>query len=694
MTHPTGSLGQRVRHVLLLLALVVPLVLAGPLIAGGRAAAATSLARVQLTTLDPAIATPGSTLKTAGTVTNTSDGRLSGVEVRLRLSRTRVNSRAELAAVAEGRAPSRDGVVVASQSLPRDLAAGKQAPFTLSVDLTKVPALRDFGVYTLNVEVVASHRDGFGRVAIARTFLPWVPSHPDFKPSGFSLLWPLVGRPTRLADGTFTDDSLAVDMAPQGRLGRLVSAGARISQRMPLTWVIDPELLDAAQAMSRGYVVRDANGNRVQGAGADQAAQWLAFLRSATARGTVMTLPYADPDVVALRHRDLPADIVAASSKGSQIASSVLGRPVISDMTWPADGFADMSTLSTLRGMGVSAAVLDARAVPTQLELPYTPSGRADLRTSSGTMTALLSDPDLTAVLGQRSDPVLAGQRFLAETAMITAELPSVGTQRMLLVAPPRRWSPSQGQLDRLVDGLLGAPWIGPVPLADLRAANPPEIDRQPVRYPAAARRAELSAAYLTAIKDLHTDIATFASVLTDPDTLIPPYDAAVFRLESSWWRGRTERVDRLATERDLLDTQRAQVRVLPGNYTFGSKSGTIPLTIANGLTQDVIVDVRLEPRTPRLDIGEVAPVRVGAQRKRQVEVPANAVANGVVIVDTSLRTPNGTEYSQPVQLRIRVTQYGTVALYITLGAAGVLFLMGVIRLARRAIAHRREATD
>ena len=71
--------------------------------------------------------------------------------------------------------------------------------------------------------------------------------------------------------------------------------------------------------------------------------------------------------------------------------------------------------------------------------------------------------------------------------------------------------------------------------------------------------------------------------------------------------------------------------------------------------------------------------------------MPARAVANGVVIVDTSLRTPNGAAYSQPVQLRIRVTQYGTVALYITLAAAGVLFLTGILRLFRRGTRRRRE---
>lgn len=688
---PATPIVRRLRRLLLTLALLAPLVVCAAVTPGPRASAATPVATVRLSTLTPAIGTTGTTIRAAGSVAATGEERLRDVEVRLRLSRTRVNSRAELAAVAAGRAPSRDGVTVVRERLPADLMPGQTAPFDLSLDPATVPTLGDFGVYVLNVEVVAGHRDGYGRVAIVRTFLPWVPKQTEVKPTGFSVLWPLVAGPSRLADGSYADESLARQLAPTGRLGRLVSAGARLSQRLPLTWVVDPELLESARDMSGGYAALDRAGRRVEGRGQAVAAQWLAQVRSATAQGTVVTLPYGDPDLVALARGGMTADLVASRDRAAKVAADLLGHPVVDDIAWPADGLVDARTLSALRGMDVGAAILDANGVPPELDLPYTPSGRADLSTGQGIMTGLLTDPGLTAILAARGDPVLGAQRFLAETAMITAELPSVGTERVIVVAPPRRWAPGQAQVDQLVDGMLGAPWLGPVSLSGLRAAAPPEIDRGPVAYPSRARRAELPPSYLAALRDLHTRIATFSSVLTDPEALVPPFDDAVFRLESSFWRGRQDRTNRLVAERSALTAKQAQVRVLPGSYTFGSKSGTIPLTIANGLPQEVIVDVRLTPRTPRLEIGDVAPVRIGPERKRQVEVPARAVANGVVIVDTSLRTPNGAAYSQPVQLRIRVTQYGTVALYITLAAAGVLFLTGILRLFRRGTRRRRE---
>jgi hypothetical protein len=61
------------------------------------------------------------------------------------------------------------------------------------------------------------------------------------------------------------------------------------------------------------------------------------------------------------------------------------------------------------------------------------------------------------------------------------------------------------------------------------------------------------------------------------------------------------------------------------------------------------------------------------------------------VIVDASLHTPGGAPYGQPVPIRVTITEYGTVALYITVAAAAVLFLMAGLRLLRRVLAARRR---
>ena len=92
--------------------LVVVLLLLGFLVASGGAgapaSAATPLATLTLTTLDPAVGTPGAVLHVAGSV-RTGRERLRNVSVALRLSRTPVNSRDELAGVASGLTTGKDG---------------------------------------------------------------------------------------------------------------------------------------------------------------------------------------------------------------------------------------------------------------------------------------------------------------------------------------------------------------------------------------------------------------------------------------------------------------------------------------------------------------------------------------------------------------------------------------------------------
>jgi len=689
------ALGVAVLTLLLALPMAVPLGLPGGRGAGATpAAAATTPAALRLTSISPDVPTAGGVLRVTGEITNTGRQELRDVEVRLRLSATRLGSRAELAAVAEGSTTSRDGEPIVSATLP-DLDAGEATTFAVSRALDELPQLTGFGVYVLGVEVLAGRPSGFGRVALVRTMLPWVPKQPDFLPTGYTWLWPLVSRPTRLSDGTFADDVLAGEMAAEGRLSRLLDAGARMQDSAGLTWVVDPELLSAAADMADGYRVQAPDGSTVPGGGSGIAGLWLDRLRTVTAGQPVLALPYGDPDLVALNRHRRAGDIVRADALAdATIADTLPLATAVSEIAWPVDGFVNRGTLGVLRGDGRTAAVLDGRAVPPELDLSYTPAGRADLATRSGRVAGLLADPGLADQLRRHGpDPLLAGQRVLAETAMITSELPSTGTERSIVVMPPRRWDPDQVFLDRL-EATAAAPWTASVPLRTLAQTAPPEIDRQPLAYPSGQRRRELPAPYLRALDAMHTSISLLGAILTDPTQLVPGFDRSVTLLGSSWWRGRPSRVNRLDREKELLKEARTSVRVQPGNFTFSSRSGTIPVTVANELPQEVEVVLRLDPQTPRLRVDPVEAFTIGPNSKRQIPVSASAIASGPVVVDAQLHTVGGAAYGQPVPLQISVTQYGTVALYITAVAAGVLFLAAGVRVLRRVVAGRRQEPE
>ncbi len=707
---PTGTRCVRgsTRRVVLLFAVALVILTALTGVAGGtgaqagsraRAAAEAPLASIEVTTLEPVVARPGGELAVSGTVRGGRE-RLRDVTVALRLSQTPVNSRAELSGVASGLTTGKDGDVVVDEALA-DLPVNGTAPFTLTRPLRRLAALQEFGVYVLSVEVTARHRSGEGRVAILRTFLPWVPRRQTYQPTGFAMLWPLAGAPARQANGRYEDDLLATEMAPSGRLGRLTAAGSLLAQRLPLTWAIDGDLLESAADMSGGYRVAGQPGAATE-PGAVLAQGWLRQVRAGTTANDVLPLPYADPDLPALRRNGLLDDIAVSGTTSAAAIARVLSRDGIStDTAWPTGGVVDRRTLALLRRNGTDAVVLGGPIQPTRLQLDYTPTGRSTATTRAGALTSLVADTGLSGLLADDdTPPILAAQRFVAETAMITAELPSSGGDRVVLAAPPTRWDPPQSYLDRLVTGLSDATWLTGTSLEQMRASAPGEVERRPVRYPPSARRAELPRAYLAAVRSQHARIDLYGKVIDGRDprrtAVLSNLDKSLLRLESTWWRGRPdERVNRISDDQRTMSNILGSIRVQPGSYTLGSKTGSLPLTISNGTNREIVVLLRLEPRNRRLRLSvPKKPQHIAAHRKLQVDVGATAVAAGPVIVDATLHATDGTPLATaPVQLQIRVTQLGTVALIITVSAAGVLFLAAGIRIVRRARAARRTAT-
>ena len=188
---------------------------------------------------------------------------------------------------------------------------------------------------------------------------------------------------------------------------------------------------------------------------------WIS-IGSATAASEVVALPYADPDITALRRGGLSADVTNARDGRAPRPARSGPRPPghrrrgLADrrLHRPGDPGARCARRAPSRGSRRPGAAHPSSSSTTRR------AGRARCAPASGPLAALLADHVLTDLLRRRRRAArsLAAQRFLAETAMITAELPSTGTERVILVAPPRRWNPAQEFLDRLVGRRVGAP--------------------------------------------------------------------------------------------------------------------------------------------------------------------------------------------------------------------------------------------
>ncbi|WP_017604044.1 DUF6049 family protein [Nocardiopsis alkaliphila] len=172
-----------------------------------------------------------STLRVAGEVINTTDGPVEDVTVRIRYSRHSFTSREELDefATGEGWQPNAQG--------PEEEFEGRLGPegsleYSLSTPVEDL-GLRSNGVYPMVVEALDGEGD---RLGAQYTFLPYVGDE-DVTALDLAWVWPLMNAPERADDDTFLSEDLHDAVTLEGRLGRLLAAGAQV----PLSFDLDED---------------------------------------------------------------------------------------------------------------------------------------------------------------------------------------------------------------------------------------------------------------------------------------------------------------------------------------------------------------------------------------------------------------------------------------------------------------------
>jgi hypothetical protein len=691
------------------------------------------LLHIVIDSITPFVLRPGETVRLAGSVVNDSEDSLADVHIRTRAQTRAVGSRSGLARALVDSDPL-GSEVLTDVDLHADLPAHASIPW--SADLPPDVVGRgqtELSVYLLGVEARGRLGDGGERTTVARSRvpMPFVPPQARFRPSRLAMLWPLVATPARGPSLAYLDDTLADSLEQSGRLKTLLDSGSTPrattilgrglvgpAQPLPLTWVADPALLQGAADLADGYRVAAGRGT-AEGQGKEAAANWMreavGVLHAADQQGRLITLPYADPDLEALRRNGLSTDVGVAVRRGAEQVRDVLGLAAPDDIVWPPSGQVSPETLDLLAVSKVGTLLLSGNAMPTSEPLSYTPNARAEVQSSAGAMPVLLSDPVLDSVLaaavarpgltsglapeGETPSAGALVQRFLAETAVITAERPS--RSRDLLAAPPRRWDPTAEFVDRLMSQLGDVPWLDVTPLGAIRQGPVDDVTRTGPTYPNGLRRSELSRRYLTeprvGVAALRSVLRDLRSVLGDQAaTATVPFDLALLRSESSQWREQPatgEHVRHATASAVIADSSRVRI-ASAGLITLASQRGTLPITLENQLDYPVAVRLRLTtPSRARLTASEGQLHTIEAHRKRTLQVDAKAFTAGVFTVNAQLVTPDGNPFGQPVQLRVRSTAYGSIAVAITIGGLAVLAIAIVVRLTRRIRRSRRPRT-
>ncbi len=673
--------------------------------------------QVSIASLSPSVIPKSGVITIRGRVTNLSDETWTDLKVYPFVSATPMLSEGELAEAAESDPADVVGDRITTEGaydeIP-DLEPGESATYWIRLRRTVLgqwitgdPGVFWFGVHAMNGD------DDFadGR---ARTFLPLVPPRTQ-KTVKTALVMPIRRPISYDADGRLTDiDGWRKNFAVSGRLRQIVDLAAT-RQDFPVTWLVDPAVLDAAQRLVDGNPERDLSANlpppgedpdeqpeeteepspsEGPDEGSDEESS-KALLDAATAAesfltkvtpllqdGDVLALPYGDVDVSAAVDRG-PELLAEAREQSTQAFTSreIDAQPAVA----PVTGFlTDRGIIAQDQATRIMVSDEMLRSTDEDDEPPTT-------LLASGKRVVL---SDSTAGSGgpgpeSRSSALAMRQRILADAAMRVLN----DSIQPLVVSLPAHWRPGP-TWSSFAQG-LNVPWLSLEPLSNAATTPPTTISASRLAYPDNQAARELRTPTFAAAKDLVAAGTTLDRVLPRNDLLTGEVTRQA--LTSIGYGARADTLSaRLATERSTLwiaDRLGQIVVEAPPSVTMSSERGEFSANLVNNLDQPVTVRVEASiPEFSPLEIEGPPSIELDAGAQRTVRLNVKSSKVGVHDVKLVVTDEEGTELGSFDEMPLRAGELGKWIWMVLAVGGALLFGAIAVRLVRRFQNYRRTA--
>jgi hypothetical protein len=652
----------------------------------------------------------------SGVVHNAGSTTLKGV--RLEIRRSTVINRSAMGS-ADG-----DGDYVdlpkAQTKLPDELAPNSSASWKLIPTEKELfgylnPSAVAAGVYAIDVDVADSDGHFLGG---QRTYVVWNPAQQkNAKPARIALMWPVVGqpgltgqkKPDHAALPIIPNQSVAQQFAQDGRLTRILKDASGLS----VNWLLDPDVLYTAQELSGGYFYPDPlNSGKQIGAQGIEPETWYALanevLSTPQATQNCWNLLYGDPDLNTLSHTKAGPDLLKTAARVRPPAS-IRGCPASGPaIAWPSTGQADATTLSAIAGADApnTVTLVGSNAVSGW------PSAHASLPSSPNTvvydnyLSALFAAPAKTAQSALSSADVLAGQMWLAQTALADKD----NTSRVLVVTPPRDFDPGPqllGAIKASTSVPTKAQWFGLDSLSQVLNVPP-----TPERLSALTKitTPNLSSTVVDDAWDSQQLYHALHAIMPANDE----HDADVpFRPTATWWRNHDGGQAYGKSVYDTVVAAHALVSFASQTppLTMSGKSGTVPVAIRN--QTDATIRVYLGTKTSQtlqLKVGQnQGPQTVPRGQSATVRIPVKGAGNGnQILLTAKLYTcPDVTDdcayYPSNLitklkqdggqtMVTVEVSRIGIIALALIIGSGMLLVLLIGLRVYRAKRTHHSPA--
>ena len=669
---------------------------------------------VALTSMTPSTVPRRGVITLSGVVANSSGETWTDVNVAPFVSSTPMTTRDEVqeaAATVPSTTVGNRLVDTSTNVSVGDLRNGASARFTVRIrrDQLARAISGDPGVYWIGVHALGASAAGRDLVADgrARTFIPLVtPAVQRRRTVPVSVVLPLRERARRAADGSLNGPARWVALTSSGgRLSRLADFGAT-APAQSLTWVVDPAVLDALDDFGSGNPPLSLGGRVVatpddaaQDGSSSGASPSPSPSPSATATplsGTPstedqeaaagvldtlltdleaqdrLTVGYSDPDVVALIRRR--ASLVTRSAdlaRRRMTARGLDADPVVA----PVSGLFDPELLP--RVSRDDLVLLSDRGRLTAPPSSRLPSGQqlvlGDQRAADGGPAP--TDP---------TDALELRQRVLAEAALEAEK--GAAAPRPVVLQLPAGWNPGARWREADFFGGLDTPWTRLTPLP----RDPSTTYAGKLPYGAAGRAAEVRSANVDATRVLVRTGGVMGRLLANDNDVADRLTGAA--LQASSYSARptlglaAEQVLALdATARSQLD----RIQVTGTDFvTLSGGSGTLTVTIVNGLEQPITVGLRARADSPdvRVESPDAVSMQPGQRTTLRLDVTSRSGVHDVTLFPVTSR---GEELGTPLTFSLRTSQVGRAIWYLIIAGGVLLAVMIVRRIVLRIRLHR-----
>lgn len=350
----------------------------------------------------------------------------------------------------------------------------------------------------------------------------------------------------------------------------------------------------------------------------------------------------------------------------------------VDSILWPHAGATtgDLATFDAYLG-GTATTILSSSAIEGAAAAHATADGH-DLLVVDDTASASISR-------AASEDDADARQRWLAATSAHLFLAAQDAPQTPLLVGLTR---------DQTRDATALREAIGAVDsigfdLTSVRATAPTAVTLAPTDADTAAVRV---AALQSLLADEGT-LATFATILTDPQLLLSRERIRVLR-EIAVGVPDAKFSENVQAHRDATDDTLHAVSIPPSStIQLLSANADLPFSIKNDLPWPVTLRLAVAPTDPRLDVQASTDVVVQPNTSARVKVPVSArVGSGEVGLRLNIYSPTGVLIDGPQTVRVAVrAEWETIGLIIFGSLAVLLIVGGVVRTVHR---RRREAAE